>query len=103
MWSLFIDQWNGIGLFLSSQADTSETLSLFTDSSSSIGYRRFFQTRWFQGKWLPHQHLVSPGISILQQELFAFIVASHLGVPVDIQVDQVPLRQFGCGRGHLWG
>jgi len=50
MWSLFIEQWNGIGLFLFPQWDTSETLSLFTDASSSIGYGGFFQTRWFQGK-----------------------------------------------------
>ena len=78
MWSLFIDQWNGIGLFLSSLWDTSETLSLFTDASGSIGYGGFFQTRWFQGKWLPHQHLGFPGISILWQELFAIIVACHL-------------------------
>ena len=54
MWSLFIEQWNGIGLFFSSQWDTSEILSVFTDSSGSIGYGGFFQTRWFQGKWLPH-------------------------------------------------
>lgn len=78
MWSLFIDQWNGIGLFLSSKWNTSETLSLFTDASGSIGYGGFFQTRWFPGKWLPHQHLGSPGISILWQELFAIIVACHL-------------------------
>ena len=65
MWSLFIHQWNGVGMFLSSQWDTFETLSLFTDASGSIGYGVFFQTRWFHGKWLPHQHLGSPGISIL--------------------------------------
>ena len=35
MWSLFIEQWNGIGLFISSLWNTSETLSLFTDASGS--------------------------------------------------------------------
>ena len=54
VWSLFIEQWNGIGLFLSSLWDTSETLSLFTDASGSIGYGGFSQTSWFQGNWLPH-------------------------------------------------
>ena len=78
MWSLFIEQWNGIGLFLSSLWDTSDTLSLFTDASGSIGYGGYFQTRWFQGKWLPHQHLGTPGMSILWQELFAIVVACHL-------------------------
>ena len=38
MWSLFIEQWNGIGLFLSSLWDTSETLPLFTAASGSMGY-----------------------------------------------------------------
>jgi len=43
-WSLFIEQWNGIGLCLSPLWDTSETLSLFTDVSGPIGYGGFFQT-----------------------------------------------------------
>ena len=77
MWSLFIEQRNGIGLFLSFLWDTSETLSLFTDASGSIGYGGFFQTSWFQGNWLPHQQLGSPGMSILWQELFAIVFACH--------------------------
>ena len=48
MWSLFIEQWNGIGLFLSSFWDTSETLSLFTDASGSIGYGDFFKLVGFR-------------------------------------------------------
>ena len=78
MWSLFIEQWIGIGLLLSSLWDTSETLSLYTDASGSIGYGGFFETRWFQGKWLTYQHLGSPGMSIPWQELFAIVVACHL-------------------------
>ena len=77
MWSLFIEQRNGIGLFLSFLWDTSETLSLFTDASGSIGYGGFFQTSWFQGNWLPHQQLGSLGMSILWQELFGIVVACH--------------------------
>ena len=38
----------------------------------------FFQTSWFQGSWLPHQQLGSPGMSILWQELFAIVVAWDL-------------------------
>ena len=78
MWSLFIEQWNGIRLFLSSFWDTSETLSLFTDASGSIGYRGFFETSWFQGTCLPHQQLGSPGMSILWQKLLAIAVVCHL-------------------------
>ena len=73
MWSLFIEQWNGIALFLSSFWDTFETLSLFTDASGSIGYGGFFQTSWFHGTSLPHQQLGSPGMSILWQALFAIV------------------------------
>lgn len=78
MWKMFIDQWNGIGLFLSPLWETSNTLSLFTDASGSLGYGGFFQNRWFQGQWLPSQQLGQPGISILWQELYAINVACHL-------------------------
>ena len=90
MWSLFIHQWNGVGMFLSSQWDTFETLSLFTDASGSIGYGVFFQTRWFHGKWLPTSRISRHKHSL------ARIICYHchlppLGVPVDIQAHQVPL------------
>ena len=78
MWKMFIDQWNGIGLFLSPLWETSDTLSLFTDASGSLGYGGIFQKRWFQGKWLPCQQLGQGGISILWQELYAINVACHL-------------------------
>jgi len=38
---MFMDQWNGIGLFLSPLWENSDTLSLFTDASGSLGYRVF--------------------------------------------------------------
>lgn len=75
---MFIDQWNGIGLFLSPLWETSNTLSLFTNVSGSLGYGGFFQNRWFQGQWLPSQQLGQPGISTLWQELYAINVACHL-------------------------
>lgn len=73
-----MDQWNGIGLFLSPLWENSDTLSLFTDASGSLGYGGFFQKRWFQGQWLPSQQLGQPGISILWQELYAINIACHL-------------------------
>ena len=78
MWKMFIDQWNGIGLFLSPLWETSDTLSLFTDASGSLGYGGIFQKRWFQGKWLPCQQLGQRGVSIVWQELYAINVACHL-------------------------
>ena len=81
MWKMFIDQWNGKGLFLSPLWDTSDTLSLFTDASGSLGYGGIFQNRWFQGHWLTSQQLGKQGISILWQELYAINVAFHLWGP----------------------
>ena len=80
MWKMFIDQWNAncIGLFLSPLWENSDTLSLFTDASGSLGYGGFFQIRWFQRQWLPSQQLGQPGISILWQELYAINVVCHL-------------------------
>ena len=72
MWKMFIDQWNGIGLFLSPLWENSDTLSLFTDASGCLGYGGFFQNRWFQ--WLRSQQLGQLGISILWQELYAIKV-----------------------------
>ena len=78
MWKMFIDQWNGIGIFLSPLWETSDTLSLFTGASGSLSYGGIFQKRWFQGKWLPCQQLGQRGISILWQELYAINVVCHL-------------------------
>ena len=78
MSKMFIDQWNGVGLFLSPLWENSDTLSLFQDASGSLDYGGFFQNRWFQEQWLPSQQLGQPGISILWQELYAINVACHL-------------------------
>ena len=47
MWKMFIDQWNGKGLFISPLWENYDTLSLFTDASGLLGYGGFFQNRWF--------------------------------------------------------
>ena len=79
---MFIDQWNGIGLFLSPLWETSDALSLFTDASGSLGYGGIFQKRWFQGKWLPCQQLGQRGVSIVWQELYAINVDAICGGPI---------------------
>ena len=75
MWKMFIDQWNGIVLFLSPLYENFTTLSSLTDASGYLGYGGFFQTRCFQGQWLQSLQLGQPGISILWQELYAINVA----------------------------
>jgi hypothetical protein len=81
MWKLFIFQWNGVGMFMSRHWDTSDSLSLFTDASGTLGYGGLFDNAWFQSRWLPCQQLSQPGISILWQELFAINIACHLWGP----------------------
>ena len=55
-------------------SDTTDSDSLFTDASGSLGFGGIFPTRWFQGKWLPSQQLSQQGINILWQELYAITV-----------------------------
>lgn len=81
MWKTFIDQWSGIGLFLSPLWDTSDTLSFFSVASGSLGFERIFHKRSFQGNWLPSQQLGEQGIIILWQELYAVNVSCHLWRP----------------------
>ena len=78
MWKQFIINWNGASFFLSSDWVNSEFLEFHTDASGSLGYGGIFGTRWFQGKWEPHQCLGQHEISIAWQELFAIVVACQL-------------------------
>lgn len=78
MWQQFISSWNGASFFLSSSWENSDTLKLYTDASGSLGYGGIFQSKWFQGRWLPTQSLGRPGISIAWQEFFAIVVACFL-------------------------
>lgn len=78
LWQQFVNNWNGAGFFLSSTWSTLDTLHLHTDASGTIGYGGIFGSQWFQGKWLSHQTLSSPGISIDWQELYAIVIACHL-------------------------
>jgi hypothetical protein len=78
MWEEFIQDWNGASFFISSTWVTSDTLSLFTDASGSLGFGGIFGAHWFQGHWEPQHQLGRPGISIAWQELFAIVVACQL-------------------------
>ena len=51
--------------FSQSEHAPSPSLQLFTDASGSIGFGGYLAGRWFQGRWLPEQHLdKKSGISI---------------------------------------
>ena len=82
MWQLFLDNWNGVSLFLPPFTEPSPQIHLFTDAAGSIGYGAFFDNLWFQGKWLPsHQLNPASGISITWQELYPIYLACMLWAP----------------------
>ena len=82
MWQLFLDNWNGVSLFLPPFTEPSPQIHLFTDAAGSIGYGAFFDNLWFQGKWLPsHQLNPASGISIIRQELYPIYLACMLWAP----------------------
>ena len=78
MWQQFIHTWNGAGFFLNTSWVDSDTLTLHTDASGTLGYGGILGRKWFQGRWETHQQLSAPGISIAWQELFALVVACHI-------------------------
>ena len=78
MWQKFISGWNGAGFFLSTAWVDSDSLSLYTDASGTLGFGGIFGSKWFHGHWEHHQQLSQPDMSIAWQELFALVVACHL-------------------------
>ena len=82
MWQHFLQNWNGVSLFLDTQATSPPELQLYTDASGSLGYGGFLAGEWFQGHWLPHHTLSQKrGISIEWQELFPIYLACILWGP----------------------
>ena len=78
MWQSFLPDWNGSSFFLNVKWETSDSLHLYTDAASTIGYGGIFGTQWFQGKWLQKQMIGSLGISIDWQELYAIVVTCKI-------------------------
>ena len=82
MWQHFLQNWNGVSLFLDTQVTSPPELQLYTDASGSLGYGGFLAGEWFQGHWLPHHTLSQKrGISIEWQELFPIYLACILWGP----------------------
>jgi len=76
MWQGFLQNWNGVSLFLDSEATSPPDLQLCTDASGSLGYGSFSTGQWFQGHRLPHHTLSKKrGIRIEWQELFPIYFA----------------------------
>ena len=81
MWQLFLDQWNGVSLFLPPFTEPSPQIHLFTDAAGSFGYGGFFNNLWFQGRWLP-SHQLNSATGIQWQELYPIYLACMLWAPL---------------------
>ena len=57
MWQHFLQNWNGVSLFLDTQASSPPELQLYTDALGSLGYESFLAGEWLHGHWLPHHTL----------------------------------------------
>ena len=79
MWQQFIHTWNGAKCFLFTSWMDSDSLTLHTDDSGTLGNGGILGNKWFQGQWETHQQRSAAGISIAWQELFALVVACTCG------------------------
>ena len=79
MWAIFLQQWNGISLFLDLTETESDDMALFTDASGTIGFGGYFQNQWFYSAW-PNGLIenLDSTISIAFQELYPIVVAAIL-------------------------
>ncbi|XP_062592590.1 uncharacterized protein LOC134254037 [Saccostrea cucullata] len=79
MWLEFLSNWNGISMFYDACKVTSDSIQLFTDASSTIGYGGYFEGHWFCDRWpvdLPR--IVNDTLSMAFLELYPIVVASIL-------------------------
>jgi hypothetical protein len=78
MWSIFVNSWNGVSLFLDDDITTNADLHLFTDASG-IGFAGVFKDRWFQGRWPTGFKIHSrKALNMALLELFPVVVAAVL-------------------------
>ena len=63
VWSIFLQQFNGISLLSARQWDISSKLHLYTDASKT-GYGFCFGSQWYSGRWSPE--LANFNIMILE-------------------------------------
>lgn len=79
MWKLFLEQWNGVSFFYDIERTPADSMQLYTDASSTVGFGGFFQGQWFCDKWpedLPKEE--DKEISMAFRELYPFVIASLL-------------------------
>lgn len=79
-WTEFLPKWNGSYSFLEINWTCSDVLQLFTDASSTLGYRAYFPSAWLQGHWPVSLLSLKPSIKFLKilAVLFALTVWKKL-------------------------
>ena len=79
MWLHFLENWNGVSLFLEDEETHANKLDLYTDASGTLGFGGYFQGEWFYGEW-PKEILdrLTKRVSICFQELLPVVMAAIL-------------------------
>jgi hypothetical protein len=79
MWKLFIEQWNGVSFFYEIKKTPADSMHLYTDASSTIGFGGYFQGHWFCDKW-PHElpKEEDKDTSMAFRELYPIVIAALL-------------------------
>ena len=79
MWLKFLQNWDGVSLFLENETVTAKELHLYTDASGKIGHGGFYQGKWFYGPWPTGvMERLTHKVSIAFQELYPIVVAAIL-------------------------
>jgi hypothetical protein len=79
MWLALLEEWNGVSMFLEDEYSSLEDLSIYTDSSSTVGFGGWYEARkeYFKGKWADHlpPDMLSVLPSMAMLELYPVAVA----------------------------
>lgn len=77
MWSMFLEQWNGISFFLENEETKSEDLQFFTDATPT-GFGGYFNGKWFYGNFESDMIPSSCKASMALFELYPIVMATVL-------------------------
>ena len=77
MWTLFLEQWNGVSFFLNDEEINADDLQFFTDATPT-GYGGFFQGKWFAGKFEDNLVPADTKASMALFELYLIVLAAVL-------------------------
>ena len=75
---MFLSQWNGTSFFYEQTVTNAPDIDLYTDSSSTVGYGGYFQSRWFSNRWDSEHLSDTDNISMSFLELYPIVVAAIL-------------------------